>query len=204
MSEVVALETLIEDGEADVAVADGEESLPGAMVILEMKLELAVGSERLVSLTKCFASKSSLSDGKATCRLQDWVSQPEHLSCCRIRPPHRTHCLHHNLHHWPRLEVRGPLRRHRRWSDWMQHGNGRLREKDRGTDVGLRVPSSEIRHLGDWQLRQQPQTDRSSSCSSCTWFPACTSLWLCLALWPLISSCAEVSLRVGFCPTESC
>ena len=50
MSEVVALETLIEDGEADVAVADGEESLPGAKVILEMKLELAVGSEKLVSL----------------------------------------------------------------------------------------------------------------------------------------------------------
>ena len=117
MSEVVALETLIEDGEADVAVADGEESLPGAMVILEMKLELAVGSEKLVSLMKCFASKSSLSDGKATCRLQDWVSQPVHLSCCHIHLLHQTHCLRHNRHHWPRLEVRGPLRRHRRWCD---------------------------------------------------------------------------------------
>ena len=61
MSEVApALETLIEGEEADVDVADGEESLlPGAKVMLETKkLELAAaGPERLVSLMKCFASK---------------------------------------------------------------------------------------------------------------------------------------------------
>ena len=102
MSEVVALETLVEDEEADavvVVVVDGEESLSGAVVILEKKLELVVGSEKLVSPTKCFASKSSLSDGKATCRPQGWVSLCEHLLCCRIRPQHQTHCLRHNRHH---------------------------------------------------------------------------------------------------------
>ena len=58
MSEVVALETLIEDGKADVAVADGEESLPGAKVILEMKLELAVGSEIYIYTIKSKAGST--------------------------------------------------------------------------------------------------------------------------------------------------